>query len=245
MKHIPMLFTGPMVIAKKEGRKDNTRRLKGLELINKNPDDWEFVRFHDGFAKFCEKHNWTNEKYIKCPYGQPGDLIWTRETFIINGFQVLQNTYYMIEVKYMDGEIRCVKLDENETASFDKWKRKTGKQSSLFMFKSLCRFWDKIESIRCERLQDIAPMAALYEGVEYWNVDHKALEGGEFVADFKNYQWVDDEDYHEYHFPSFSNSIDSFRTLWDSINAEKGLNWKFNPWVWVVKFSPTEKPTDL
>jgi len=30
--------------------------------------------------------------------------------------------------------------------------------------------------------------------------------------------------------------VEDFEYLWDSINAEKGLGWSVNPWVWVIEF---------
>ena len=28
----------------------------------------------------------------------------------------------------------------------------------------------------------------------------------------------------------------AYRALWDSLNAERDLGWKVNPWVWVISF---------
>lgn len=33
-----------------------------------------------------------------------------------------------------------------------------------------------------------------------------------------------------------NSTIDTFRELWDSINAQRGFGWDKNPWVWVVDF---------
>lgn len=37
-------------------------------------------------------------------------------------------------------------------------------------------------------------------------------------------------------FEWFCDPQESFRTLWDSINAQRGFGWASNPWVWVVSF---------
>ncbi len=64
-----------MVLATLNLIKSMTRRLRDLNKVNEHPDNWEFVRMHTGVAKFWEKDNATNEIYIKCPYGKPGDLL--------------------------------------------------------------------------------------------------------------------------------------------------------------------------
>ena len=52
-----------MVKAILDGNKTETRRTRGLELINLNPDKWSISEI----------------KYIgKCPYGQQGDVLWVR-----------------------------------------------------------------------------------------------------------------------------------------------------------------------
>lgn len=71
MKERPILFSGEMVRAILEGRKTQTRR-----VIKPQPDNVRnsvFVK--SGFE--------TNHGYeIKCPYGQPGDRLWVRETWV-------------------------------------------------------------------------------------------------------------------------------------------------------------------
>lgn len=95
-----------------------------------------------------------------------------------------------------------------------------------------------VEEVRVERLQDINPNDAGDEGVEYFNVDWEAFEGGELVADYTNYTWTakreNDPTYEDRHFPTFANPIDSYRSLWQSINGPE--SWKQNPWVWVIRF---------
>jgi len=80
MKFIPLLFPDAMATANMEGRKNQTRRMSRLDKINEHPDKWEFHRIFDGHAKFTAKNDGLNDVYIKCPYGQPGDIIWQRET---------------------------------------------------------------------------------------------------------------------------------------------------------------------
>ena len=163
MKFIPLLFSTPMVKAEQAGRKTKTRRTKGLELINKNPDDWQFE-----WADYALKLPWRftqkstlnvksladrsfNQVALKCPYGQIGDVLWVRETWApildINGKKPLPDAYIY------KADLEDFPVDWN-------WK------PSLFMTKAVCRTFLEITNIRVERLQDITEQDAINEGVE-------------------------------------------------------------------------------
>ncbi len=100
-------------------------------------------------------------------------------------------------------------------ADFVKWK------PSIFMPKDACRLFLKVKSVRVERLHEIMKDDAEKEGVSY----NEYLEGfcvGEEAAFFHG-----------------SNPAIAFTKLWQSING----NWDKNPFVWVIEFERTEKPT--
>lgn len=222
-KEIPILFSAPMVEAIMDGRKKQTRR-----VIKQLPPE-TFIHYlfeKDGKHYKRESVNGCVELGFKCPYGKPGDILWVRETFC----------HYTTDTGFeIPGTFRY-KTDNNITSE-EKWK------PSIHMPKAAARIWLEVTDVRVERLQDINPNDACLEGVEYWNIDHDALEGGELQAEFKNYMWIDNEKHNEYAFPTYANSVDSFRTLWQSINGPE--SWEANPWVWVVSFnvlSKTGKP---
>lgn len=70
----PILFSGEMVRAIMDGRKIQTRR-----VVN---------RTDAGRVKLQGSHkNWhLDDPYCvqACPYGQPGDRLWVRETFAVS-----------------------------------------------------------------------------------------------------------------------------------------------------------------
>ena len=43
MTERPILFSGPRVVDLREGRKTQTRRTRGLDAINVEPDAWKLV----------------------------------------------------------------------------------------------------------------------------------------------------------------------------------------------------------
>jgi hypothetical protein len=231
-KEIPILFSTQMVQAILAGRKTMTRR------IVKN----EHVLYQLDVNKWLPK-NYENGEGDWCPYGKPSDLLWVREKWyaIEREGMGIGNQFIVFENEWLNNDV-----DESspyrQLDNFYKW----GCHPSIHLSKSVSRIWLEVTDIRVERLQNISVYDAGDEGVEYWNVDADAFEGGELVADYKNYMWRDDENYADYHFPTFANPIESFRTLWQSINGIE--SWDVNPWVWVVSFkvlSTTGRPIEL
>lgn len=137
----PMLFQTEMVQAIMEDRKTQTRRTKRLEEFN----DEVLHNLHrvNGFNFKCamiEKPDLV--KLIRPPYGQPGDLLWVKETFTT----WCDIPYYKQETK-----------PGNEIGP---WK------PSIHMPKAASRIWLMVEDVRAEKLQDITEEDAKSEGIE-------------------------------------------------------------------------------
>ena len=140
-----------MVQALLKKQKSETRRTSGLDNINEDPGNWEFVRFHDGYAKFWEKHNTLNEVYIKCPYGNPGDILWVRESSF--------NTEPVQEFPLFAGKPRFLYKADDEYIGDHSWK------PSIHMKKEACRLFQLVKQISVERLHDITAASASREGI--------------------------------------------------------------------------------
>lgn len=220
MKEIPILFSTPMVEAIISDRKTETRRTRGLDEINENPDDWkQYIGdyFTDKKGKINQK--FFNGKYSThaiCPYGKPGDLLWVRETFKT---KYIKGCLVEFKLNYPKNHPWLYFANEKDVKGYGKWK------PSINMPKSAARIWLRVTEIKVERLQDITEESAIAEGVmkrkkavyknqEYWNYLNKNWQQG--VTPFF-----------------------SFKTLWQSINGED--SWNANPWVWVVKFEVVSK----
>lgn len=150
MKERPILFSAPMVRAILEGRKTQTRRvIKPQPESHLDPDSvkgaWE-----SGFID------------VKCPYGQPGDRLWVRETFawLPDGLNADQNhgRYHY----RADGDLAV------------KW------QPSIHMPRIASRITLRIKDVRVERLQDISDADALAEGVDQTNTSIRGYAAERF-----------------------------------------------------------------
>lgn len=150
--------------------------------------------------------------FVICPYGQPGDILWVRETFQYYGDEE-GNIGYLYKAKEGDQE----KLDQFHD---NIWR------PSIHMPKEAARIFLRITDIRVERMQDITEEDAISEGIEYIVSD--LLRG-----------------YTDYSTPNgimgvVDSPIQSFRTLWESINGPE--SWTANPWAWCVSFERIDKP---
>ncbi len=215
-KEIPMLYSTEMVKALLRGEKSETRRLRGLDEINRRPNNWFFAANERDnnqiYAHFlpCKKNGVGVAgigKRIKCPYGQPGDLIWVRESFSPFG-----GTIY--------------RADFDSDTPKDKFKPRCW-TPSIHMPKAAARIWLRIKAIRVERLQDISTGSALEEGI-----GRDIFLGDIFFRDYSDKKAV--IYVNETRRKKLFKPVDSYRTLWESINGAG--SWKKNPWVWVVNF---------
>lgn len=221
MKELPILFSTPMVQANLDGRKTMTRRIvkpqpsNGLQKGAGDPGwydtDYECT-FHTG-------------KYIKCPYGQPGDLLWVRETWCLPSlFDGFEKDYYF-KAGFSVSDIKDRNASQN-------WR------PSIHMPKAAARIWSQVEEIRVERLQDISEEDAISEGIlpaenskslflYYDKYSMKLLAGGEMKTKFVNGEKVRIG-------AGYTGALSSFRSLWTYINGPE--SWDANPWVWVVMY---------
>jgi hypothetical protein len=102
-----------------------------------------------------------------------------------------------------------------------KWK------PNIFMPRLACRLFLHVKDMRRERLQDISEADAYAEGIIFKKVEstsNREIWHQNYIG-----QCLDN-----------IGAIESYRTLWDSINAKRGYSWESNPMVDVIELKRIE-----
>jgi hypothetical protein len=153
MKERPILFSGEMVCAILEGRKTQTRRVVKVPR-------WALAGQME--CDGCEP-NWPmaedcygDRQKIDCPYGQPGDRLWVRETFC--EFDPNKHGILGIHEKYAYRAETTPEGEEIRKGYGYSWR------PSIFMPRWASRITLEVTAVRVERVQDISPEDALAEG---------------------------------------------------------------------------------
>lgn len=207
LKERPILFSAPMVRAILEGRKTVTRR---AVRVGFNPEDLEGSLSASECRKlYRELPQYFGPSYF-CPYGQPGDRLWVRETWYCDHFEVMRGPYLKPDdlnvSEAIDDGTLVYAADGLTPYEADQpiWK------PSIHMPRWASRILLEITDVRVERLQDISRADIRAEGLQC----PPELASDDVSPNYRDW------------YPA------AWRELWDST----GGNWDANPWVWVVEF---------
>lgn len=170
MKTKPILFSTPMVQAILNGTKIQTRRV--VKASAKTKKEW-FPNFNECNSIEIVKNGvqFIHPKggpytFVECPFGQVGDVLWVRETFV--KYPVVGKNGEDFEFEYKaDG-----------TPIKFRWK------PAIHMPKEACRLFLKIKDIRVERLQDISEEDAICEGAQKARFIGHGVIGGSIKEGF-------------------------------------------------------------
>jgi hypothetical protein len=237
-----VIYSGPMMQAHMAGLKTQTRRLRGLDRVNAEPDRWRFLRMiHNrnnaghSYAEFLHISTSLPNR-IKSHFGGPGDVIWSRETFCL---ETNFHTGEPDDPPFSDG--RPVKWSATESG-WQYWEQphyratdptpelsydddedgsepKVRWKPSIFQPRWVSRFVQPLLSIRVERLQDISEADARAEGIRHFDSDKPGQMGWYGV---------------ERDAGRYSTATDVYESLWGEINGPG--SWERNPWVWRIEY---------
>ncbi len=211
MKERPILFSAEMVQAILAGTKTQTRRVACDAMIPPFYFRAQCVQGEDGPTwVLTGVENGGCYSMGPCPYGQPGDRLWVRETWADmcgNGRACRprgraaadRRAHIIYRADYSPG---CYPVGK-------------GWRPSVHMPHWASRLALEITEIRVQRVQEISEEDAKAEGAgNRHGVFHDAIQSAIDNVYRRN-----------------------FAVLWDSINGKRGgCAWKDNPWVWALTF---------
>ena len=147
MKERPILMNGNMVRAILRGQKTQTRRPVMPQPFRTPPGTthgWEWERRG-------KRDIWIAEAYLKdCPFGQPGDRLWVRETFA--------------DPSQLDGPI--FRADSEDVFAGNRFIRSIKWTPAIHMPRRLSRITLEITDVSARHVQDITEEDAWAEGME-------------------------------------------------------------------------------
>ena len=187
-KERPILFSAPMVRAILAGTKTQTRRgVKGVKHfpewgsavgmvggawrygspaglgLSDRGDHWSVALDEDHLRRMCTSEAYGWGAGAGCPYGQPDDRLWVRETWART--RVHQDHTERDWFVYLTGD--------NTTDYGGPWK------PSIHMPRKASRILLDVTGVRVERLQDISEADALAEGIVQLKDGGYGLPAGE------------------------------------------------------------------
>ena len=174
-------------------------------ILNEKP-----ILFNDEMVLAILKNRKTQTRRID-KNGKPlctvGDKLWVREAHAIvkSGFPADDEAYSIVY---------------RATSPNDK--RVTKWRPSIHMLRADSRINLEVAGVRHERLQDISERDAIEEGI-----DRQSVTLGSYHKVFRNYGDCENGNW-------FGNPIDSYESLWKSINGDE--SWDKNPMVFVCEF---------
>ena len=235
MKTRPIIFSGAMVKAIREGRKTQTRRLvrwpRAAHLHGREPlpersfadnsfnGDLRSDYFHAAYTGGDLGEDVCSTR-IDCPYGVVGDRLWVRETWYDdNALRKLEPApaepdefiEYRASHDCRSWEAGCPCNDEQSRSAW---------RPSIYMPRWASRITLELTGVRAERLQDISEEDAESEGV----TPLTPIGADQPILDSPRRRT------HGTH-----PHVLAYAVLWDEINGDRAP-WVSKPWVWVVEF---------
>lgn len=158
MKERPILFSAPMVRAILSGNKSQTRRVVKPQPVD--PGNGQYLDAYCSQPKtptnprgMSEQWNWwlpdnrLGDSIGKCPYGQPGEKLWLRETLYRDNLGVWR-----------------YRSDDTSVRGDARGRSNAATCASIHMPRWASRITLEITNVRAERLQDISDGDCMAEG---------------------------------------------------------------------------------
>ena len=246
MKERPILFSAPMVRAILAGRKTQTRRIIKPQPVRSlphtksegnldihRPMGW---RWQDRFAGRQRSlfaadeaggvHEVTRDG---CPFGQPGDRLWVRETWCDADCFYQSHENDVPSVIGYAADLSAIQFNGTKPRKIpkydiDQWNWDSVKwRPSIFLRRWASRITLGVTDVYVERLGDLTGENARAERINLPRCSCEVCSRSVMMC------------------PADAGShVEEFSHLWDKINGERAP-WSASPWVWVVEFRRVEQ----
>lgn len=245
-----------MVRALLAGTKTQTRRICKPQPISVGSSGKRRVYRDEDFKRAWETYKGSGECDANrdCPYGQPGDRLWVRETWAPCEAPIRAGCFQFAADGAVGQLVSTNGGDEwwernghtigiSDRALLGVWVGQPSKwRPSIHMPRGCSRLTLEIAGVRVERLRDISEADAIAEGVESpaaEREDHDrsicpACGGTGLHLALGQNLGVTEVDCRE-----CDTNAKRYRHLWESINGPG--SWDANPWVWVVEFKRADR----
>lgn len=197
----PIIFSGPMATAILRGEKTQTRRVMKPQPSSVDEHGRWYRMPYGGEALM---NQWP------CPFGQPGDRLWVRESFSSDWI-----LHQLPPREWPHGAPVHYWADGNP--EYGDW---TPPKPPIHMPRWASRLTLEIVSVRVERLQAITEDDT---DAEVFGGDYPHTVRPDLFPDFEA--------------AGALSMQECFARVWDDINGKKpGRAWADNPWTWVIEF---------
>ncbi|WP_333896673.1 hypothetical protein [Mixta calida] len=217
MKERPILFSEQRVRALLAGQQTQTRRIMKSQPFGPGQDNHEGCYVVDVTSNYLhgkKMMSMANLSY-QCPYGQPGDRLWVRETWrgpIVPTAEL--EAYERAPANFRQAKYCQYRADSRELGQqHDEESETFGWQTGIHMPRWASRIDLLITGVRAERIQEISDDDVMAEGVQ---------TDSHFLNHFFTMN-------HELIAPK-----EAYRKAWEKQYG--GTSWEVNPWVWVIEF---------
>ena len=218
MKERGILFSAPMVRAILENRKTQTRRVAKHRHFKES--------FHAHGLDVGVRAAIDELPSLPSPYGQPGDMLWVRETWARasgSHWKDLPHTKCPDDPRGWETVYYRASYDRATPLTW---------RPSIFMPKWASRIWLEVTGVRVERLQDISEEDAMAEGIRHFPDIQDMNPYGKGAR----WSWRDSPVNTDH---CLGSARTAYGNLWEHINGAG--SWEYNPWVWKIEFRRAER----
>lgn len=215
MKERPILFSEQRVRALLADRQRQTRRIMKSQLPGPAQDNHEGCYGIDVLHNQQQGNRVTGMENLSfhCPFGQPGDRLWVRETWRGPLVSPTEVAHYQRQPAAFENSAYCQYRADSGDWDGEPDNQHSGWQAGIHMPRWASRITLQITGVRVEKVQAISEQDIEAEGVQYTS---------HFLNSFFAAQT-----------PGVAPQ-DTWRRAWATQYGD--TSWEVNPWVWVIDF---------